>query len=461
MGRNDIVKVDGSIDYDYLGESIDGLNSQMAHISNNFGKFIFPELFNAPVELLQDIFKYGATYNSKFNIQSKKIKNGGKAYYVSPNGNDTNDGLTYRTPLKNINTAVAKTDIETLYLLEGDYFNENYTTQILINKSINIIGVGTVKIFYGIKLTEWTQNDTYPNIYQTSRPDDINKVLLPTFLDENGDERELQRVITGLADIANTPYSYGTGNALYVNVPNMPDDKNIAVIGNDSDTIYITNDESDNQVDVYMENIQIIGGNKPMVFKTQPNKTNYNHFYGYKCRFAHAIVENGFNLKGGFSVLVNCLADHNNLDGFNYHLNDSTVQDKLPYAIEINCVARKNGQQDSGDMSGNNGSSVHDGGKIIRINGDYSESQGGNVADISASTMSINLNCIAHNSRTTDETYNSNFTAFPGAKMWLIDCLSYGSNFDLRADSNGIIYIKNNQLEIGVNNENGGTIISL
>jgi len=34
MGRNDIVKVDGSIDYDYLGESIDGLNSQMADITN-------------------------------------------------------------------------------------------------------------------------------------------------------------------------------------------------------------------------------------------------------------------------------------------------------------------------------------------------------------------------------------------------------------------------------------------
>ena len=30
MGRNDIVKVDGSIDYDYLGKSIDGLSSQIA-----------------------------------------------------------------------------------------------------------------------------------------------------------------------------------------------------------------------------------------------------------------------------------------------------------------------------------------------------------------------------------------------------------------------------------------------
>ena len=32
MSRNDIVKVDGSINYDYLGESIDGLSSQMADI---------------------------------------------------------------------------------------------------------------------------------------------------------------------------------------------------------------------------------------------------------------------------------------------------------------------------------------------------------------------------------------------------------------------------------------------
>lgn len=34
MARNDIVKVDGSIDYDYLGKSIDGLSSQMADIMN-------------------------------------------------------------------------------------------------------------------------------------------------------------------------------------------------------------------------------------------------------------------------------------------------------------------------------------------------------------------------------------------------------------------------------------------
>jgi hypothetical protein len=41
MGRNDIVRTDGSIDYDYLGENIDGLNSQMADI------VVQPELYGA------------------------------------------------------------------------------------------------------------------------------------------------------------------------------------------------------------------------------------------------------------------------------------------------------------------------------------------------------------------------------------------------------------------------------
>lgn len=39
MGRNDIVRTDGSINYDYLGESIDGLNSQMADIAINVKNF--------------------------------------------------------------------------------------------------------------------------------------------------------------------------------------------------------------------------------------------------------------------------------------------------------------------------------------------------------------------------------------------------------------------------------------
>ena len=102
---------------------------------------------------------------------------------------------------------------------------------------------------------------------------------------------------------------------------------------------------------------------------------------------------------------------------------------------------------------------MHDGGKVIRINGIYQGNQGGNIADIGSGTQSIILNSTVHDSTTLIENENANITAYGGARMWVFDCLSYGSEYDLRVDVNGIIYSRNNRLEVGRNYNNGGEII--
>lgn len=66
-------------------------------------------------------------------------------YYISPNGNDSNDGLSITTPLKTIDVALNKSDIDTIILLEGDYYVGTHISADIATV-VNIIGKGNVRI---------------------------------------------------------------------------------------------------------------------------------------------------------------------------------------------------------------------------------------------------------------------------------------------------------------------------
>jgi hypothetical protein len=205
-----------------------------------------------------------------------------------------------------------------------------------------------------------------------------------------------------------------------------------------------------------MENIQVYGGYDAVRLITQVNQTSINDFYANRCKFSYAQGKegNGFTLKGGNSYLVNCIASKNFRDGFNYHKNLNINTN----CIEINCIGRSNGYEEYGHI--NNGSTQHDGGKIIRINGKYYENQGGNIADTSSKTQSFNVNCEAYDSRSAIidynfnlnyYAYNSNFTAHSGSTFWLIDSISDGkSKVDVRIEKNAKMYVRNNNFKIGM-----------
>ena len=70
---------------------------------------------------------------------------------------------------------------------------------------------------------------------------------------------------------------------------------------------------------------------------------------------------------------------------------------------------------------------------------------GGNVADVNSGTQSINLGCVAYDSKaTTTDGYNSNFNAQQsGAEMWLENCISFGSAWDLYRAGGTKLYVHN------------------
>ena len=151
---------------------------------------------------------------------------------------------------------------------------------------------------------------------------------------------------------------------------------------------------------------------------------------------------NGLNLTGIDAVLINCMAFGNRLDGFNYHARTVSDTTYIPNILEINCVAYNNGTSSSGSDSCN-GSTAHDGSKIVRLNGEYYSCYGGVIAEIGLdgdveTTMSVNFGVIAHNSTGVND-YAASFWASYNTKMYLYDCTSYGSTYDISVLNDGII----------------------
>ena len=88
--------------------------------------------------------------------------------------------------------------------------------------------------------------------------------------------------------------------------------------------------------------------------------------------------------------MKDCVAAKNIDDGFNYKKGAGVT----PYSVEIDCIGRDNGL--TGDID--NGSTMHEGGRIVRIMGEYMRNVGRNVHDIDNNSQSWNLGCNAHDS---------------------------------------------------------------
>lgn len=213
-------------------------------------------------------------------------------------------------------------------------------------------------------------------------------------------------------------------------------EKNIIGIGN----VIFQNDDSGHYIttsgNVYIENIIFRQGTTPAndSISAVSNDDNQCACF-YKCVFNNG--KNGIGVIGVDAVLYECIAFGNVLDGFNYHAGTT----RIPNVIEINCVAYNNGSAESGSNSCN-GSTAHDGVKIIRLNGEYYSCYGGVIADASTSedetTKSVNFGCIAHTSTGTSQ-YNASFWATYNTEMYLYDCKCYGSDYDISAFYDAVI----------------------
>jgi hypothetical protein len=309
-----------------------------------------PEYFRIPIQ----ISKSGNVFG--WNLINQKVlqKNNSNTatYFVSPSGNDSNSGLTAQLPLKTIQAALNKSDVNTVILLKGTYIcGEHFTSGLEVTKVLNIIGIGYVEL-------------------------QCTSAQSPLHIKEA----------------------------------------------------------------CYVENIVFNGGTAAL------NVTLTDQLCIFiRCKFLNSSSVNGFNAIGGDYYMEECEASGNRRDGLNYHANSGY----LPHVIEINCCGFYNGINDTNYI--NNGSTMHDNGKIIRLFCEYAFSRGGVVADADGA-KSLNIGVISYSTQNLDGTdandyKKCNFGAQnSGVKMYLINCASFGSKYDCVAENACTIY-RNSQFQ--------------
>lgn len=374
----------------------------------------------------------------------------GTAVYVAPNGNDDNAG-TIDAPLANMSTAYGTKNADTIYLLPGVYNRTQTLYNTPITRNINIIGLGSgvilsTKVINIINISEYSTGvwacSANATTYLTNVVDLVNK---------NSDGRYTK--YTQLDSIPAVEASEGSW-ALISNVAYIHTIGGVKPVnGENLLLLHSTTPTSSNKYplfkvtggSVYFENLICFGGSSALDVEAQ-SKNQIINVYGKNCKFflsrrvSDSVERDVVMLLGTtLSIFQNCEASYGMKDGFNYHAkNYGTSQSPdygvAPKAIEINCVGIGNGNIDDGN---DQGSTIHDGGSIIRVKDLCAHNYGSNYADQGDGTESWNIACVGFESwcdytrPTPSSSQNSNFYAYTGTKMFCVGCVGFGSLNDV------------------------------
>lgn len=393
-----------------------------------------PDFNVFPIKILTD----GYQFRYFFDITSFK-NTGGTTYYISPTGSDANDGLTEGTARK-IFASVPFVNGDTVILLDGIYPRTSWTNDTQIEKSVNIIAKnpGKVIVKNGNDHT-YALYSTYTKTYFTARTNVAKAVQII------GDETtELVKVldIASVEATEGTWYNDGVNTYVHLFYDAVPTNANLALTLLTSKALIHTLCTTSN-VSMYVEGIKFIGGNPATVLFSASATYRAPKFYANKCQFLHAYdaaqARDAVSILGATAYFVECEASFSNKDGFNYHQFDGTIA----YGLEIDCIAKANGYGNTGGAY-NNGSTAHDGSKVMRIGGNYFSNYGANVADVHVNTKSLNIECNAFNSTAgTGDGSDADFAAQQtGTTMWLVSCRGLGSVYNLYCAAGATMYVQ-------------------
>lgn len=409
-----------------------------------------------PSNVYQEIAAPGAfTWTPSFTVYKNIVDNSfsvlnwditsyaptGKTYYVSKTGNDGWDGLTPATALRNVKTGVAKADVDVLIIGPGVFSRVDGWAGVAATRSIAVYGEsdGSTILTNHQSGLSWALDGVLTNTWKTTRSF-VGRVLDVSQTDANGDYYELT-LVADAATVDTTPGSWylDGSNVLWVRTIDSrePDVDIWPLIDNN---IHATGD-----ITMYFQDLEVVGSRGGNIWLTNTGAAQTPKAYLKNVELSFGIDTNGLTTTGFSEVYCQNVISHNNDgDGFNHHILNAVV----PHAGEIDCVGRNNGK--SGDND--NGSSIHDGGSIIRVNGTYNNNIGPNIADIQAAESW----CLGTTASDSDSgTTNINFQI--DGDMWLDTCTSSLSTYDLWSSQVGdTIYTRN--LTSGDNNGGAGTI---
>ena len=399
--------------------------SEVAELNNTLNKFPSDVLWNDNVLA----GKLKRTFNgitTDFDVASLKPENG-KTYYIKPNGNDSNSGEDREHPLQKLSTAIAKSDVQTIVVMDGIYNNGRIGGS--FTKGVNIVAdTDAHPIFIMSRDKTWSKTDGYTKVYQTTdSASAFYGVVKADVRTAEGDLLYFTKVDT-LAEVETTDNSYYTSeHDIYINSASAPSKVYVLVSGVNCHAT-LSNGET-----IYVEGIEFIGGNYGGFRVTNGNASKKPLAIFKNCGFARSYLGNALYLQGCSGILQNCYASYSAEDGFNYH----ATLNVAPDTVEINCIGRHNGT--TGNNT-NNGSTTHDGAKILRLNCEFFDNIGPNLADVNNS-LSFNYGVVSHDSAGA----STNKTGFQcqGGSMYNDTCSAYNNDYNFQAYLGGTLYQHN------------------
>ena len=356
----------------------------------------------------------------------------GKTYWVAPDGDDAAAGTDSEHPLQSLRTALLRNDVDTIIVKDGFYESSLGPGHVQgLSRSVAIVadeGANPV-ISSNTGAHTWAKTSGYTYLYETAATD-TNTVW------DIANEIPYTRVTTlAEAEAAGATY-YCDGTKTYVHTKSGDAPTTAIRCCAQRDNFRIT---TSGRITLYVEGLTICGGDDG-AFQIVGDGSTRPLVYGKKCLFTGGFLYGACYLGGCESIMQDCEACESTSDGFGIHMNLATGT-VPPLAVEINCEGHHNGI--AGDLNNDNGTTIHAGGKVIRVNGRYHHNKGPNVADVHANTQSWNLGCRAWASTSrASNTYNFEVST-RGPEMWLDTCAGFDSTCSLYVGTGSTTYLHN------------------
>lgn len=387
------------------------------------------------------ITQSGRAFTTNLNLQTYAGITVAKTYYVDrAMPDDTGDGLTALTAVQKLTTAMAKADVDRVYIKAGVYelgYGWGATSP---TRDIEIIGYGgVVRLSAHRAGLGWALDTTH---YEVSQATKIWNVWDASILDGNGDYSMLTRV-TSEAEVeatAGTWYWDDASDMLFVRTSDdRAPDADILPMETSTYCGLMTAAKT-----LYIEGLSFEGGATNFGGVSTSALTKV---YSKNCTFKYCYNANGTLISGcGEAIFETCTSarhiglDATATDGF------KCIENTGQYAnvALINCTGRHNGK--SGGTA-SNGYSRHDRGCTIVIGGEYYDNYGRNIQDVDAGVgdpQTWILGASVHDcaAAAPNDVNIAIGTGVTGGTMWIDSVTSAGSAVDIEANTNATLYVR-------------------
>ena len=376
------------------------------------------------------IQRRGSKFRAKnFDLFRYANKTGTHYYVDVNNGSNGNDGLSWATAKQDIwNVAAAAGENDIIHIAEGIYWygpDAGGASEGGYQGSPDccMIGHGDVILTscYRTSYRVWTKVDNHYESDSFTMDEGLRTIWDRTSTETDGSYTELtaRENVNDVDSNAGSWYFDADANTIYIRTHDdrAPDDY-LMIAGDGRSGCSMATSAADKTY--YLENIKFMF-------------SGYRHLRAYtladytlkilvkNCTFSHSGYTYGLvDLDGCFSIFEDCTFEHsvNAGDGIDYEQIQSSPD---PKGIEINCRFN-NIRGQSNDQC----STYHDASKIVRIGGEYSNSEAQVIAEDDEGGKAWLLGCILHDS---DSGYG-----YWGADAWLDRCYIYNcSNYGIKS----------------------------